>query len=114
MHVIGHQLVKRPAHARTLRASSTSPMPPTTKARGTAFVYAGEGAGSRSVLAAVEALQLATTLRVETISAESTMHGHWTDAVLLVMPGGADLPYCRRLNGPGNSVIQGTRRVPAH
>jgi glutamine amidotransferase-like uncharacterized protein len=26
---------------------------------------------------------------------------------MLVMPGGADLPYCRQLNGPGNDLIRG-------
>ena len=38
------------------------------------------------------------------------MAGGWTDGcLLLVMPGGADLPYCRQLNGPGTASIQGKR-----
>lgn len=78
----------------------------------TAYVYAGQGAGSRSVLSAVEALQQATVLNVQTISAEATVQGRWTsDACLLVMPGGADLPYCQRLNGVGNSIIRGRWRL---
>ena len=28
---------------------------------------------------------------------------------MLVMPGGADLPYCKHLNGRGNDLIRGAR-----
>lgn len=110
MHIVlRHQLIKRPVSTTHCAQSMTPPLctPPTTDARPAAYVYAGEGAGSRSVLSAVEALQLATTLHVQTISAEATIQGNWTDhAALLVMPGGADLPYCRCLNGIGNQVIR--------
>lgn len=109
MHLTRYQLVRRPSHARAFCASSAT----TDTRMPTAYVYAGEGAGSRSVLSAMEALQLATTLDVQTISTEATLQGHWTTTgVVLVMPGGADLPYCRRLNGIGNNIIQGvTARV---
>lgn len=30
---------------------------------------------------------------------------------MLVMPGGADLPYCKRLNGRGNALIKGAART---
>lgn len=36
----------------------------------------------------------------------------WCDeTLLLVMPGGADLPYCGALNGPGNARIRGARHT---
>ena len=39
---------------------------------------------------------------------EELLAGHWTSSCLmLVMPGGADLPYCRQLNGAGNELIRG-------
>ncbi len=34
--------------------------------------------------------------------------GGWQDGcLLLVLPGGADLPYCKHLNGRGNALIRG-------
>lgn len=47
--------------------------------------------------------------QVDTLSAAELLDGGWTQqAALLVMPGGADLPYCRHLNGRGNAIIKGT------
>ena len=41
------------------------------------------------------------------ISPEELLAGSWQHTCLaLVMPGGADLPYCRRLNGTGNQLIR--------
>lgn len=38
---------------------------------------------------------------------EELLGGAWAhDCALLVMPGGADLPYCRQLNGAGNRLIR--------
>jgi hypothetical protein len=46
--------------------------------------------------------------QVDTISTAELLEGSWTqDTVLLVMPGGADLPYCKQLNGRGNRIIKG-------
>lgn len=40
---------------------------------------------------------------------EELLEGSWRGrCLMLVMPGGADLPYCKHLNGPGNSLIRGT------
>jgi glutamine amidotransferase-like uncharacterized protein len=45
------------------------------------------------------------------LTAAELLDGSWTSAAaLLVMPGGADLPYCNRLNGRGNTIIKGTLR----
>ena len=75
----------------------------------TAFVYSGPGAGSRSVLSAVESLRRAlkpTLVLVDTLSTDQLLQGEWTKGCrMLVMPGGADLPYCRHLNGNGNRLI---------
>jgi glutamine amidotransferase-like uncharacterized protein len=40
--------------------------------------------------------------------AQEVCKGRWKkNAVLLVMPGGADVPYCNALNGKGNHHIRG-------
>jgi hypothetical protein len=40
--------------------------------------------------------------------AEEVCEGLWKDnAALLVMPSGADLPYCNALNGKGNDHVRG-------
>lgn len=40
--------------------------------------------------------------------AQDVLDGAWkADSVMLVMPGGADLPYCEALNGQGNQQIRG-------
>jgi hypothetical protein len=50
-----------------------------------------------------------TLPQVSTLTAAELLDGSWTsEAALLVMPGGADLPYCNRLNSRGNTIIQGT------
>ena len=42
------------------------------------------------------------------MSPQELLAGEWHDSSLaLVMPGGADLPYCRKLNGKGNCIIRG-------
>lgn len=47
-------------------------------------------------------------LQVEQLSPEELLASGWQEGCLvLVMPGGADLPYCRVLNGRGNALIQG-------
>jgi biotin---protein ligase len=76
----------------------------------TAFVYSGPGAGTRSVLSAVDGLRGAldpTLVSVETLGPGQLLEGSWRDSCrLLVMPGGADLPYCAQLNGPGNELLR--------
>jgi biotin--protein ligase len=67
-----------------------------------ALVYSGAGAGSRSVNSAVDALRKSLNpskvRSVETIDAESVLTSNWeSDCIVFVMPGGADLPYCRDL-----------------
>ena len=75
------------------------------------YVYSGPGAGVRSAGSAIEALRASLgRARVDTLSADALVDGAWAaDAALLVIPGGADLPYCRELNGKGNAIIRGGR-----
>lgn len=103
------------------------------------LVYNGEGAGSRSVLSAAETLrsslrasvQVGTAagalanpgpcsmhtppacpacMQVAQMGPEELLAGDWrSSCLMLVMPGGADLPYCRQLNGLGNELIRGAQ-----
>lgn len=51
-------------------------------------------------------------VQVKPIMAQEVCEGSWKDnSVLLVMPGGADLPYCKALNGVGNGHIRGALRM---
>lgn len=72
------------------------------------LVYSGEGAGHRSIRSAVESLTKTLHVTVDTIGTKELLQGTWVeDCRMLVMPGGADLPYCKALNGTGNRIIRG-------
>lgn len=46
--------------------------------------------------------------QVASLDAAELLAGGWQEGCLaLVMPGGADLPYCKHLNGRGNALITG-------
>lgn len=45
---------------------------------------------------------------------ELLAEGWQAECLALVMPGGADLPYCRRLNGRGNEIIRGMKNHLQH
>ena len=52
-------------------------------------------------------LFLKDSFHIKTISAKELKLGLWTeDAALFIMPGGADIPYTRKLNGKGNQIIK--------
>jgi biotin--protein ligase len=73
------------------------------------LVYSGPGAGARSVLSALHALRraLAPRVAVEPLSAAALLDGAWrASAAALVMPGGADLPFCATLDGAGVDLIR--------
>ncbi|RMZ57012.1 hypothetical protein APUTEX25_002244, partial [Auxenochlorella protothecoides] len=74
------------------------------------LVYEGPGAGPRSVLSALESLRLALkpSVQVRSMASQELLAGRWRqDCLALVMPGGADTPYCQVLNGHGNQLITG-------
>ena len=51
---------------------------------------------------------LSMLLQVASLDTAELLAGGWQDGcLLLVMPGGADLPYCKVLNGRGNALIRG-------
>lgn len=46
--------------------------------------------------------------QVATLDTAQLLAGGWQQGcLLLVMPGGADLPYCKHLNGRGNELLRG-------
>jgi|LauGreDrversion4_2_1035121.scaffolds.fasta_scaffold61220_3 glutamine amidotransferase-like uncharacterized protein len=76
--------------------------------RDTVYVYQDEGVSEESLKQTVSTFKrLLKKYNVKTINAKIVKEGLWTkNAVLFVMPGGADLPYVKKLNGKGNKVIK--------
>jgi glutamine amidotransferase-like uncharacterized protein len=73
------------------------------------YVYQGPGVSQESLQQAVATLQenLGKTYAIQTIGPAAVIQGDWVhQAVLFVMPGGADLPYVKALTGKGNAVIK--------
>jgi biotin--protein ligase len=61
------------------------------------------------VLSTIHSLReaLVPAVHVASLDAAALLAGGWQQqALLLVMPGGADLPYCKHLNGRGNVLIR--------
>ncbi|KAL4423157.1 hypothetical protein ABPG77_007810 [Micractinium sp. CCAP 211/92] len=86
----------------TAAAAATDPPP-------AAYVYSGPGAGTRSVLSTMHSLReaLRPSVKVATLDTAQLLAGGWQQGcLLLVMPGGADLPYCKHLNGRGNELLR--------
>ena len=74
----------------------------------TVYVYQDEGVSEESLKQTILTFQrLIKKYAVVTINAKQVKEGVWTkNAILFVMPGGADLPYVTKLNGQGNEVIK--------
>ncbi|KAK9377893.1 biotin-protein ligase [Lipomyces chichibuensis] len=72
------------------------------------LIYAGPGTTVESVAQCTTTLRslLSPNYAVLTIDSPTLINEPWPPTTsLVVVPGGADLPYCRTLNGPGNSKI---------
>ncbi|KAL8347278.1 hypothetical protein RB601_003213 [Gaeumannomyces tritici] len=72
------------------------------------LIYTGSGAATESIKHAVFTLRrlLAPNYAVSTIGESALLKESWAPTcAMLVFPGGADLGYCRVLNGPGNAAI---------
>ncbi|KAL8774534.1 MAG: hypothetical protein Q9209_000907 [Squamulea sp. 1 TL-2023] len=72
------------------------------------LVYSGNGSTVESVRHCLYSLRrlLSPTYAVITVSGNAIVQEPWTaSCALLVFPGGADLGYCRTLNGEGNRRI---------
>lgn len=72
------------------------------------YIYNDEGAGENSVKYILNTLaKIATTYKINFINAQDILAKEWVkNAALLVMPGGADIPYTEKLNGEGNKIIK--------
>lgn len=72
------------------------------------YIYQDEGVSEESLKQTILAFQsLPTRYSVATINSQQVKEGIWTqNAILFVMPGGADLPYIKKLNGKGNEIIK--------
>ncbi|KAL6238654.1 hypothetical protein BDW75DRAFT_200630, partial [Aspergillus navahoensis] len=98
-------------------ATSTA-NPNTTGKRVNVLVYSGDGTTVESVRHCLFTLRrlLASRYAVISVTADMLIKEPWTlTCALLVIPGGADLGYCRALNGAGNRRIdQFVRRGGAY
>lgn len=72
------------------------------------LVYNGEGTSTEILKQTVITLQsfLTPYYVVSQIDSKALINDPWPNTTaMLVIPGGADLPFCKELNGPGNSKI---------
>lgn len=71
-------------------------------------VYAGPGTTSQTVQQAMSGIRSASPkYKVSTIQPSELLHKDWErETALLVIPGGADLPYTQVLNGVGTARIR--------
>lgn len=72
------------------------------------LVYSGQGTTSESVKHTLESLRLhlSPNYAVVSVSESALLNDPWMyKTSMLVVPGGADLPYCDVLNGKGNERI---------
>ena len=84
-------------------------MTPNIKKRMNILIYAGPGTTTPSIRHATYTLRrlLGPTYAIITLTAAQLLHEPWPGTcALLVIPGGADLAYCRVLNGEGNRRIR--------
>mmetsp|Transcript_44254 Transcript_44254/g.112968 ORF Transcript_44254/g.112968 Transcript_44254/m.112968 type:complete len:295 (+) Transcript_44254:176-1060(+) len=72
-------------------------------------VYGGPGAGHLSQRDLQRSLRrvLRPEVQVRIVTEDEVLEGSWARSCrLLAVPGGADLPYCKALNGRGNKLIR--------
>ncbi len=73
------------------------------------YIYSGPGASEESLAATEYTLSKAigSHYKIAFLDDKEIVHKQWTkDAALLIMPGGADLPYVEKLNGRANQIIK--------
>ena len=78
------------------------------EAKSTIWVYNGPGVSSESLMQTVTTLLSVCSpyYEVKEIGPQEVINENWEEETqLFVIPGGADLPYCRELNGKGNQKI---------
>ncbi len=78
----------------------------------TIWVYEDEGVSQLSVKSVLESMQqklsISSIVSVHLISSQDIINDKLNNTTkgILVMPGGADLPYCKQLDGLGNANIR--------
>ncbi len=72
------------------------------------YIYNDDGAGESCLEYIFDTLvNITTAYKINFINAKDILCKEWTkNAVLLVMPGGEDIPYTKKLNGEGNKIIK--------
>ncbi len=73
------------------------------------YVYSDEGVSKESLTQTLSYLKtiLPKNYRAQKITASEVIQNNWVkNAALIIMPGGADLPYLKKLNGQGNDNIK--------
>jgi len=79
------------------------------KEKNVIYIYKDEGVSNNSILHTVFTLKETLTdgYYIHSINAKEIIRNEWVkDAALLIVPGGADLPYTKKLNGQGNANIK--------
>lgn len=73
----------------------------------TIYIYNDEGVSKESLQHTLASFKkLIKNYKITTINAQQVKDSSWTkNAALFIMPGGADLPYVKKLNGKGNEII---------
>ena len=73
------------------------------------YIYAGTGTSDESIVQTQNMLQRLIDINqytIDMIQAETIIQADWAPTTaLLILPGGADLPYVAALNGSGNAKI---------
>ncbi|HGO5853990.1 TPA: BPL-N domain-containing protein [Mannheimia haemolytica] len=70
------------------------------------YIYCDEGSSEIGVQSLLLAVKQYLQRPAYLINAKQIIQGKFSDGCLLIMPGGADLPYCKKLNGEGNRRIR--------
>lgn len=73
------------------------------------YIYAGNGTSTRSLIQTESAIKpfLNSHYRIEYIFPDQIINDSWEkQTALLIIPGGADIPFTKALNGPGNKKIR--------
>lgn len=71
-------------------------------------IYKDSGVSAESFYHTIKSLRKFTTKNIEAISKNEIIHQNniFENTALFILPGGADLPYCKDLNGAGNKRIK--------
>jgi|LauGreDrversion4_2_1035121.scaffolds.fasta_scaffold212021_2 glutamine amidotransferase-like uncharacterized protein len=73
------------------------------------YIYNDLGVSESSIEHTIYTLKhlIPEDYRINLITSEEIKKNNWVDeAALLIMPGGADIPYAQKLNGDGNRIIK--------